>query len=239
MNKPKLLVVVCLAVSLTVVGCAPSTTSPPPTPTPVPATTTAAAEAPDTPIPTEPRATESPDTPSPVPPTATPTLPAEPAWQADGLVGAGEYPHMVEVAGVEFHWMNDGEDLYGALAAQTNGWVSVGFDPENQMQGANYIFGYVQDGTPVLQDMFGTQPRGRGSHPPDEQLGGTDDILEYAGSEQGDLTVIEFRIALDSGDEYDKPLSPGATYAIILARGRSDDSDSRHADRGQAQITLD
>jgi hypothetical protein len=146
---------------------------------------------------------------------------------------------MVEVAGVEFHWMNDGENLYAALAAQTSGWVSVGFDPENQMQGANFIFGYVQDGTPVVQDMFGTKPKGRGSHPPDEQLGGTDDILEFAGSEQGDLTVIEFRIPLDSGDEFDKPLSAGTTHTVILARGRSDDSDSRHAAEGQAEITLD
>jgi hypothetical protein len=166
-------------------------------------------------------------------------LPEEAAWQADGLVGDGEYPHMIEVAGVEFHWMNDGENLYAALAAQTSGWVSVGFDPENQMQGANFVFGYVQDGTPVVQDMFGTKPRGRESHPPDEQLGGTDDILEFAGSEEGDLTVIEFRIPLDSGDAFDKPLSAGATHTIILARGRSDDSDSRHAAEGQAEITLD
>jgi hypothetical protein len=239
MNKPLLLLAFCLAVSLTIIGCAPTTTSSPPTQTPVSPAATAAVDAPDTPAPTAPQATESPETPSPAPPTAAPTAPGGPAWQADGLVGDGEYPHMVEVAGVEFHWMNDDENLYAALAAQTNGWVSVGFDPENQMQGANFIFGYVQDGTPILQDMFGTQPKGRGSHPPDEQLGGTDDVLEYAGSEEGDLTVIEFRIPLDSGDEYDKPLSAGATHTIILARGRSDDSDSRHTAEGQAEITLD
>jgi hypothetical protein len=239
MNKSLLVLAVCLVVSLTIIGCAPTTTSSLPTPTPVSPAATAAVDTPDTPAPTAPQATESPETPPPAPPTATPTSPGEPAWQADGLVGDGEYPHMIEVAGVEFHWMNDGENLYAALAAQTNGWVSVGFDPENQMQGANFIFGYVQDGTPVVQDMFGTQPKGRGSHPPDEQLGGTDDVLEYAGSEEGDLTVIEFRIPLDSGDEFDKPLSAGATYTVLLARGRSDDSDSRHSAEGKTEITLD
>jgi hypothetical protein len=239
MNKSLLLLAVCLAVSVTIIGCAPTATSSPPTPTSVSPAAIAAVDTPDTPAPTAPQATESPDTPTPAPPTATPTSPDEPAWQADGLVGDGEYPHMVETAGVEFHWMNDGENLYAALAAQTSGWVAVGFDPENQMQGANFIFGYVQDGIPVVQDMFGTKPKGQGSHPPDEQLGGTDDILAYAGSEEGDLTVIEFWIPLDSGDEFDKPLSAGATHTVILARGRSDDSDSRHAAEGQAEITLD
>jgi hypothetical protein len=117
--------------------------------------------------------------------------------------------------------------------------VSVGFDPETQMKGANFVFGYVQDGTAFVQDMFGTKPTGRASHPPDEELGGRNDVLEYAGREEGNVTTIEFKIPLDSGDQYDKPLSPGTTYAIILALGPSDDLDSRHVAEGYGEITLD
>ena len=178
-------------------------------------------------------------TPTSVPPTATPTSPPEPTWKADGRIDEGEYAHAIEAAGVTFHWMNDAEHLYVALAADTGGWISVGFDPEGKMQGANFILGYVQDGQTFIQDMFGTKPAGPGSHPSDEDLGGSNDVLEYGGQEKGSLTVIEFKIPLDSGDRYDKPLRSGASYDLILAVGSSDDFDSYHAARDYGKMTLD
>ena len=186
-----------------------------------------------------PTATAEPPAATAVPPTVAPEPAAEVAWQADGVVGEGEYPHMVEAAGVTFYWANDGENLHAAMAAETSGWVSVGFDPESRMQGANYVFGYVRDGQAFVADMFGTRPAGSGSHPPDEELGGSNDVLEYAGREEGGVTVIEFKIPLDSGDAYDKPLSAGASYTIIVARGSRDDFDASHNARGSAEITLD
>ena len=64
-------------------------------------------------------------------------------------------------------------------------------------------------------------------------------MVEYAGSEQGGVTVIEFKVPLDSGDEYDKPMVPGQTYRINLAMGAADDLNSYHAGRGTSEITLD
>ena len=236
-------------------GASPTATPVPATNTPVPATNTPVPPT-ETPVPAEtpvpPTATTAPPTatsttdsaetaptatPTPEPPTATPV--PEPAWQPDGVIGEGEYAHQVEAAGVTFYWSNDAEYLYGALSAQTSGWVSVGFDPESRMQGANYILGYVQGGQTVIEDMYGTRPSGPGSHPADVELGGRNDILEYGGREEGGVTAIEFKIPLDSGDEYDKPLRPGMSYGIILAMGPSDDLQSYHSARGYAEITLD
>jgi hypothetical protein len=155
------------------------------------------------------------------------------------VIAAGEYLHQTQAAGVTFHWTNDAQHLYAALAAETGGWVAVGLDPDGKMQGANYLFGYVQGGETSIQDMFGTRPAGPGSHPPDEQLGGSNDVLEYGGREEGGMTVIEFKIPLDSGDRYDKPLIPGTTYDIILAMGSSDDLESYHAARDYSQMTVD
>ena len=83
------------------------------------------------------------------------------------------------------------------------------------------------------------RPAGPDSHPADESLGGSDDILEYGGVEEGQVTVIEFKIPLDSGDEYDKPLKPGSSYTVLLAWGATDDLTSYHGGRGAGQITLD
>lgn len=159
-------------------------------------------------------------------------------WQADGVVEPGEYANQAESAGVTFFWTNDGEFLYGAVSAATGGWVAVGFDPENKMQGANYVFGYVADGQTVIEDMYGTKPIGPGSHPPDTDLGGSNDIGAFAGKEEGGTTTIEFQIPLDSGDSYDKPLASGE-HKILLALGSGDDLSSMHTGRGSTTITID
>ncbi len=182
-------------------------------------------------------------TPQPVVSTPTATAPTVPqsqvGWRPDGTVSQGEYAHQVAAGGVTFYWRNDAQFLYGALTAKTKGWVSVGFDPGDRMQAANYILGYVQDGQVLVYDMWGTRPTGSGSHPADESLGGKNDIVESGGSEQDGVTVIEFKIPLDSGDAYDKPLFSGKSYTVILAQGGRDGADSMHSDRGYARVGVE
>ncbi|MBM3187114.1 MAG: hypothetical protein FJZ90_00140 [Chloroflexi bacterium] len=208
--------VLALVVPLALAGCgapppAPATAMPvPPTETPVPT-----AEAPEQPAAPE----------------------AAPAWNADGVISEGEYTQSIKAAGVTFYWTTDGEFLYGALSGQTKGWLSVGFDPDRGMQGANYVYGYVKDGAATVLDMFGTKPSGPDSHPPDTNLGGTNDIVASGGLEADGSTTIEFQIPLDSGDAYDKPLAVGESYVVLLAWGPNDDL-GYHGDRGQATITI-
>ena len=214
MDKKAILVGLVVASALLIAGCSQAE------PTEVPEPTESVAQpavATDTP----PVATEVPNTPTPEP--------SAPVWEADGVVGENEYSDSLEVAGVQFLWSHDGEYLYAAVTSKVTGWVSLGFDPENRMQGANFILGYVAEGNSVIFDMYGVAPVGRNSHPPDEELGGTNDIVEFGGVEVDGSTTLEFKIPLDSGDQYDKPLVPGETYAVIAAAGRSDDADSPHA----------
>jgi hypothetical protein len=256
-------VIALILVSAVLVGCAGAapTAAVVPTNTAVPANTATPIATPEPPTATSepptatsepPTATPEPPTPTPEPPTVTPepaTATPEPptpetaedelTWTADGLIAEGEYAHQAEGAGVTLYWLNDAEHLYAAISAQTTGWVAVAFDPEQAMMGANFVFGYVQDGNLFLEDMYGTKPSGPDAHPPDEQLGGSNDILDSAGSERAGTTVIEFKIPLDSGDQYDKPLIPGASYTALLAVGGTDDYTSYHIARGATQITLD
>ncbi|NLG29519.1 MAG: hypothetical protein GX557_16545 [Chloroflexi bacterium] len=135
------------------------------------------------------------------------------------------------------HWSNDADTLYMALEAQTTGWVSVGFKPSSRMGGADYVLGFVQDGQVRMHDAYGDAPIG--SHPNDEELGGTDDLGVFGGAEAGGVTTLEFSKALDSGDKYDQPLAPGETVALIVAVGTGDSFAARHSARGAGSITLD
>lgn len=132
-------------------------------------------------------------------------------------------------------WRIDGENVRVRVSAPTTGWVSVGFDPATAMLDANMIIGYVADGEVHIEDHFGT---GRIRHRPDTELGGTVDVREVSGIEQGGRTELAFTMPLDSDDQYDRVLRPGTTHAIIFAYGNDgeDDVGSYHSASGGFQV---
>lgn len=202
----------------------PPTTAPTQTTSPLP---TATMESP-LPTPVQPEVAEP-------EPTEAPTTAI---WAADGIISADEYNRNTDFGDMRLWWRNDDNYLYIAMEGDTSGWVSVGIDPENAMQGANYLFGYVVGGEAQLWDAYGTAPRGA-NHPPDEDLGGTNDIVAFVGTEEGGVTRFEVQIPLDSGDAYDKPLQPGQTYPLIIAIGGQDDFNAYHLRYDIGELALD
>jgi hypothetical protein len=168
-------------------------------------------------------------------PTAVPTT-GPVAWQADGVINAGEYAHTSTFGPITIYWSNDDTYLYLALEATTQGWLSIGLDYTRGMAGANYIIGAIIGGQAVVEDNYGT---GRDSHAADTDLGGTDDIIASGGSYTGGVTRVEVQIPLNSGDQYDKPLSRGQTVPVILAVGSGSGLTSMHTFAGYGQIKLD
>ncbi|ACJ16364.1 DOMON [Thermococcus onnurineus NA1] len=161
-------------------------------------------------------------------------------WKADGVIGENEYSHKLSLANDKFvvYWRNDEEYLYVALKGQTTGWVAIGFEPSVAMKDADMIFGWVQDGQIVVIDAYSTGTYG--PHPPDGELGGTNDILAFAGKEENGYTVIEFKRKLDTGDKYDKVFKPGQKIKFIFAMADVDDFTTKHnIARGSGELTLD
>jgi hypothetical protein len=83
-------------------------------------------------------------------------------------------------------------------------------------------------GQATVLDMF--SPFDFGSHPPDTEQGGTYDILESGSREENGQTTIEFKRALDTGDDFDNFLNNGG-YKTIWAYGTTDDANRGHAVR--------
>lgn len=155
-------------------------------------------------------------------------------WVADGVISEGEYDQSLDFGDIRIWWTHDGTYLYLAMEGDTEGWVAVGINPERGMQGADYIFGYVENGEALIWDAYGTAPTGA-NHPPDEDLGGTNDIVAFAGVEENGVTRFEVQKPLDSGDPYDQALEPGNSYPIIVAIGGQDSFNAYHLryDRGE------
>ncbi len=221
-----------------IAGCAstPAPTAPPTAISQPPAQETAAATPP---LPTTETATPEPpaETPTEVAPETPVETPAGPVWIADGIIGDDEYTDTADFGRIRLWWRHDGEYLYLAMEGETSGWVSIGIEPSRGMKDADYLLGFVINGEAKLWDAFGMGVTGA-THPPDEEIGGTNDILEFAGIEDDNITRFELKRLLDTGDIYDKALAPGNTYNIIVAIGNADDFNGYHSAVRSGQMTL-
>ncbi len=229
----------------------PSPTEPPPTPepTPTPEDYPAPPVQPtpeDYPVPPVqptpegypyPEPAVTPQDPYPEPEAADTTDWDQTRWVFDGEISEGEYTDSVAIGDIMVYWAHDGKYIYLAAEAETPGWLSIGIDPERGMQGADYILA-IHDGEPQIWDAYGVGTRGA-THPPDTELGGTFDFIEWAVAREGEWLRFEVLRLLDTGDEYDKAMEPGETYVILAAVGVEPEFNAPHFFRSHGEMTLE
>jgi hypothetical protein len=155
-------------------------------------------------------------------------------WVPDGVIKGGEYTGHNSYSDIDIYWRVEDPCIYIGLVARTSGWIAIGFGPETLMKNADIIQGMIVDGKLVISDQFSTG--GFGPHPPDTELGGTDDILESGGKLEGGTTVIEFKRKLVTGDKYDKPLVKGKNTVLWAIGGN--DPDKKHTKRGFGELDI-
>ncbi len=142
----------------------------------------------------------------------------------DGTISSGEYAGSYSdfPTRMNVYWQHDGSSMWVGLVSRGTGWVAIGFGPEGTgMDGANIIIGYVDDsnGQATLSDQIGVGF----DHFLDVDRGGSDDIVQKAGTQPGSQTIIEFVYPLSTGDPNDHTLLSGGTYSFILAYQTSSD----------------
>ena len=128
----------------------------------------------------------------------------------DGVIDSEEYIKTKSLgSGYNIYWSSDQTYIYIAIKANTGGWVAVGFQPEDddKKKDTDIVIGYVSGGRASVFDMFSKNPDG--PHPLDIDLGGSNDIIEFSGSENEGVTIIEFKRKLNTGDTYDNVLTSG------------------------------
>ncbi|MDK9707517.1 MAG: DOMON domain-containing protein [Desulforhopalus sp.] len=151
-------------------------------------------------------------------------------------VQAAQYDHEVKEKKITFAWKVDGDKLAVKLAAETDGWVGVGFNPSKDMKDANFILGYVKDGEAKIIDEFGDSEY---THASDEKAGGTSDVTLVGGTEAGGITTLEFTLPLKSADKHDGVIQTGGDTVVLLAYGAGRDSfKSKHTYRSALKINL-
>jgi len=138
-----------------------------------------------------------------------------------GTLLAQDYKHSFDAVDMKVFWTVDGDKIHVKLSAPTEGWVAIGFDPEDAMQGSDIAIGAVKKGKVRIEDHYGDRKR---SHSPDDKLGGENNILDPRGMEENGGTTIFFTRALAAGDKYDKAIETDKPYRIMVAYGSGRDS---------------
>lgn len=159
----------------------------------------------------------------------------------DGVITTGEYSYTQVMSDGDFilHWRTEGSTITFGIEGKTNGWVSIGINPSFMMLDADMYFGWVTSNSSVVViDAHATGPTG--PHPADIDLGGTNDIIAYNGSEYGQTTIIEIsRLLVTSDSDYDNSLPQKGDIKMIWALGASDSFDAPHVKRGSLQWNLE
>jgi hypothetical protein len=137
------------------------------------------------------------------------------------LAGSNVYDHKIAVENIVFEWKMADETIHIRLAAKTQGWVGIGFNPSTRMKDANFIIGYVKEGNVKVTDHYGTTQR---QHEKDIKLGGQMNISDIAGKEENGVTEITFCIPLNSEDPKDRPIWTDKENTVLLAYGAGRDS---------------
>ena len=154
---------------------------------------------------------------------------------ADGIIGEFEYPIFHRIGDMGLYIDNDQDYGYFALTSPGTGWVAIGFSPSDFHKGANFLFFAVVDSETVISDEYGVS---QFEHKSDLVLGGSVDIVDYAGVEDPN-TVVEFVFRLNSGDDYDTVLEIGKSYSIIVAYNEIENSfDAKHSNWYKHKISI-
>ena len=132
-------------------------------------------------------------------------------------------------------WKIENEHLYITMNAPTKGWVAIGLNTMEQLQGTNLIMAAIKEGMINLSDRYILAP---GDHKSISDLGGTNATVLISGVENDAGTQVEFMLPLKASDKFHVELQPGRHYFLLLAYSQEDDFSHHSMMRTTVEIEL-
>lgn len=119
---------------------------------------------------------------------------------------------------VSWHYKND--RIYFEMDAPTDGWVTIGFNIQSGTTGAYLLMGNIINGKVNVVEYFTKSP---GNYSPITKLGTKSQVENIEGLEINSNTAIKFSLPVRAFSKYQKDLSEGKEYTMIIAYSREDD----------------
>lgn len=137
--------------------------------------------------------------------------------------------------GMTFSWAFQGDHLQCTVSAPGRGWVAIGFNDQNSIQGSNLIMGAFEKGHFKMSDRYVVS---HGNHRSVLSLKVSEAISERKVFETNQGTTMTFKIKCHPNDSLHKPLVKDQEYTIWLAYSREDDFGHHSAMRSSIKVKL-
>lgn len=149
-----------------------------------------------------------------------------------GLMGQ----QTISTNGIFFAYQIEDDRLNCTLKAETKGWIGIGFNSRNSIVGSDLLLFNIVDGKPSSTDLF---VKSAGNPKKDTELGGKNSIKILDSKETGNTSMVQFSIALNSGDPYDFKHKVNQEFWLILAYSMDDDFEHHSRVRKHVPFTLE
>jgi len=129
------------------------------------------------------------------------------------------------------------------LRANSPGFIAFGISQDGRMVGSDVILGWVNDATQevVVNDYYiSAQTGGCGGGNgvcKDVDVGGTNDVLEFNGNQNGDVTELKWTRKLRTTDLKDREYASG-DLKCVWSYGSTDSDVIKHTQRASIDINL-
>lgn len=136
---------------------------------------------------------------------------------------------------MEVSWHYLGDRIHFTMSAPTAGWVTIGFNTSTSMTGAYLLMGRVRANKAEVLEHYTISPGNYKSFP---ELKTPSFIADVQGEQDSEKTTLKFSVPIKALNKYQKDLSKGLSYHLILAYSQEDDFQHHSIMRSSINITL-
>ena len=132
-------------------------------------------------------------------------------------------------------WRFEKGRIFFEMDAPTDGWVTVGFNTQSGTTGAYLLMGNIVNGKVNVVEHYTKSP---GDYSPITELGAKSQVENIGGIEKSNHTLIKFSLPIKALSKYQKELSEGSEYTMIIAYSREDDFQHHSMMRTSTNVKL-
>ena len=132
-------------------------------------------------------------------------------------------------------WYYKADKIYFEMSAPTDGWVTIGFNTTSGTKGAYLLMGNVINSKPNVTEHYTLNP---GNYKAITELGEKNQVSNVWGVESSSGTSIKFSLPVKPVNKYQKDMSEGNKYTMIIAYSQEDDFQHHSIMRTSVNIKL-
>lgn len=132
-------------------------------------------------------------------------------------------------------WHFEDKRIFFEMSAPTSGWLTIGFNTNDNLKGAYLLMGHIVDGQTTVVEYFVNKP---GDYNPIDSYAAVPQVLHVEGSEKGKETIIKFSLPIKSKSDFQKNLNEGQSYTMILAYSQEKDFQHHSSMRTSVEVIL-